>query len=133
MVGNLEAWPSALQGVQGWDNFSERARNREAVDRPVLRARFETLSDGDHLLVGKDIGDLDGFAKRINTALALVLSLIFVLAGRPVFPSPAARWGESNPSMRPAGPLCKAALANAYVCMGRETNGINSRTISIRC
>jgi signal transduction histidine kinase len=81
VVGNLEAWPSALQGVQGWDNFSERAWKPEAVDRPVLRARFQTLPDGYHLLVGKDIGDLHGFAKRINTALALVLSLIFVLAG----------------------------------------------------
>jgi signal transduction histidine kinase len=81
VVGNLEAWPSALQGIKGWDNFSERAWKPETVDRPVLRARFETLPDGYHLLVGKDIGDLDGFAKRINTALALVLSLIFVLAG----------------------------------------------------
>jgi signal transduction histidine kinase len=81
VVGNLEAWPSALQGAKGWDNFSERALKPETVDRPVLRARFETLPDGYHLLVGKEIGDLDGFAKRINTALALVLALIFVLAG----------------------------------------------------
>jgi signal transduction histidine kinase len=47
----------------------------------VLRARFETLPNDYHLLVGRDISDLDGFAKRINTALAVILSLIFVLAG----------------------------------------------------
>jgi signal transduction histidine kinase len=81
VVGNLEAWPSALHGVQGWNNFGERASKPDAVDRPVLRARFETLPNDDHLLVGRDISDLDGFAKRINTALALILSLIFVLAG----------------------------------------------------
>jgi len=81
VVGNLEAWPSSLQGIQGWHNFGELASKPDAVDRPVLRARFETLPDGYHLLVGRDISDLDGFAKRINTALALVLSLIFVLAG----------------------------------------------------
>jgi signal transduction histidine kinase len=81
VAGNLKAWPSALQGVHGWDNFSARAWKPDAADRPVLRARFETLPDGYHLLAGKDISDLDEFAKKINTALALVISLIFVLAG----------------------------------------------------
>src|SRR5947209_1415996 len=53
----------------------------DRITRPLLRASFETLPNGDHLLVGKDISDLDGFARKINTALALVISLIFVLAG----------------------------------------------------
>ena len=81
VAGNLKAWPAALQGAQGWENFSARAWKPEAPDRPTLRARFETLPDGYHLLVGKDISDLDAFATKINTALALVVSLIFVLAG----------------------------------------------------
>jgi signal transduction histidine kinase len=58
-----------------------RALKPDAADRPLLRATFETLPDGYHLLVGRDISDLDEFARKINTALALVLSLIFVLAG----------------------------------------------------
>ena len=48
---------------------------------PVLRATFDTLPDGYHLLVGKDLDDLDEFAKKIKTALLGVISLIFVLAG----------------------------------------------------
>jgi signal transduction histidine kinase len=81
VVGNLKAWPAALKGAQGWENFSARALKPDAADRPTLRATFETLPDGYHLLVGRDIGDLDAFARKINTALALVISLIFVLAG----------------------------------------------------
>jgi signal transduction histidine kinase len=79
--GNLEAWPSALQGAQGWESFTVRASAPDAAGRRLLRARFEMLPDGYHLLVGKDVGDLDEFARNINTALALVISLIFVLAG----------------------------------------------------
>jgi signal transduction histidine kinase len=45
-----------------------------------LRAEFETLPDGYHLLVGRNISDLDEFARKINAAFALVISLIFVLA-----------------------------------------------------
>ena len=52
-----------------------------SANPPVLRASFETLPDGYHLLVGNDIGDLDEFARKINIALALVILLIFVLAG----------------------------------------------------
>ena len=48
--------------------------------RPLLRARYETLPDGSHLLVGRDIHDLDEFAERIRVALVLAVVLIFVLA-----------------------------------------------------
>jgi signal transduction histidine kinase len=81
VAGNLKVWPPELKDIKGWDNFSVRAWKPDAADRPLLRATFETLPDGYHLLVGRDIGDLDEFARKINTALALVLFLIFVLAG----------------------------------------------------
>jgi signal transduction histidine kinase len=41
---------------------------------------FDTLPNGDHLLVGKEIDDLDEFAKKIKTALLWGVALIFVLA-----------------------------------------------------
>jgi signal transduction histidine kinase len=47
----------------------------------LLRATFETLPDGYHLLVGKDIDDLGAFAKKIKAALLGGIALIFVLAG----------------------------------------------------
>jgi len=80
-AGNLKVWPAVLRGDAGWESFSTPAWKPDAADRPLLRARFETLPDGYHLLVGRDISDLDAFAREINTALALVVSLIFVLAG----------------------------------------------------
>ena len=79
VAGNLKVWPSELKGVEGRANFSTRTWKPDAKDRLLLRAAFETLPDGYHLLVGKDIGDLDELAKKITTALALVISLIFVL------------------------------------------------------
>ena len=80
LAGNLKIWPAALKGSNGWDTFSAREGKRNEADRPSLRAKFETLPDGYHLLVGKNIGDLDEFARKINAALGLVVSLIFVIA-----------------------------------------------------
>jgi signal transduction histidine kinase len=82
VAGNLKVWPTALQGIDGWGNFSAPVGNPDTADRPpLLRAKFETLPDGDHLLVGIDIDDLEAFARKINTALAWSILLIFVLAG----------------------------------------------------
>jgi methyl-accepting chemotaxis protein len=82
VAGNLKVWPPDLKGITGWDNFTASTWKPDAADRPLLRATFEVLPDGYHLLVGRDIGDLDEFARKINTALAaLVVALMFVLAG----------------------------------------------------
>jgi signal transduction histidine kinase len=81
IAGNLESWPPSLKNADGWDTFRVPAREPDAADQPLLRANFTTLSDGYHLLVGKDIDDLRGFGRKIDTALALGIVLIFVLAG----------------------------------------------------
>src|SRR5713101_3359821 len=72
VAGNLKVWPTVLKGSAGWGNF-------DAPDRPLLRASFETLPDTYHLLVGKDIDDLDEFAEKIEIALSLSILLTFVL------------------------------------------------------
>ncbi len=81
LAGNLKVWPSGLKDSKGWATFSAPEWKPDAADRPLLRAAFETLPDGSHLLVGKDIGGLDEFVAKIKTALALGVLLIFVLAG----------------------------------------------------
>jgi signal transduction histidine kinase len=81
IAGNLEAWPPSLEGAEGWDTFRAPAAKPGVTEGPLLRANLTTLSDGYHLLVGKDIDDLRGFAAKIDTALALGVVLIFVLAG----------------------------------------------------
>jgi len=80
VAGNLKIWPPALSGSAGRGTFDAKEWNPEATDRPLLRAAFETLPDGYHLLMGRDVSDLDQFARRIYLALAFVILLIFVLA-----------------------------------------------------
>jgi signal transduction histidine kinase len=80
VAGNLTMWPPALK-TGGLNSFSDPRSGAGAAGRPVLRAESETLPDGYHLLVGRDISDLEDFAKNINAAFALVLSLLVVLAG----------------------------------------------------
>ena len=81
LAGNLKQWPSALTGAAGWDNFTAPDWRPDAAERPSLRARYETLAGGERLLVGADISDLAMYARHIDMALALGVTLFFVLAG----------------------------------------------------
>lgn len=80
VAGNLNNWPKQLKGGDAWANLRAQGANLAVGDRPLLRARSETLPDGFHLLVGQDIDDLDRFANRICEALAFTVMFIFVLA-----------------------------------------------------
>lgn len=75
LAGNLANWPSAMKSASGWDNFNSYE------GRSLLRARVATLPDGSHLLVGKDIDDLDEFAQKIKVAMALCILWMFALGG----------------------------------------------------
>jgi signal transduction histidine kinase len=81
LAGNLRKWPTALPGAAGWGNFRAPEAEPAAAGRPLLRAAYETLPDGSHLLVGQDIDDLDQFIATIDTALAWGVALMLVLAG----------------------------------------------------
>jgi signal transduction histidine kinase len=74
LAGNLKEWPAAVKESDGWQSI-------EAADGHLLRVDVVPLAEGLRLLVGKDIDDLRGFAGKINTAIGLVLLLIFILAG----------------------------------------------------
>jgi signal transduction histidine kinase len=74
VAGNLKTWPPHLQGSDGWGDFSADEH------RALLRAHYQTLPDGYHLLVGKNIDDLGMFAENIGISLTLSLMLIFLLA-----------------------------------------------------
>jgi signal transduction histidine kinase len=77
LAGNLAAWPAGLAGAQGWGSFSPPDRPPDA--RPV-RAVFETLPDGGHLLVARNVEELGEFTKQIDFAALLGALLIVVLA-----------------------------------------------------
>src|SRR2546427_2093664 len=76
LAGTLKNWPEALHAVQGWADFEVL----ETAGHSRLRATYETLPDGSHLLVGRSLDDLDRFVGIIKTALACGATLTFVLA-----------------------------------------------------
>jgi signal transduction histidine kinase len=78
VAGNLKKWPVAKSAEQ-WTEFKSDALNQK-TDQALYRATWETLPDGFHLLVGKDISDLSRFATEIYAALSFAIFLIFVLA-----------------------------------------------------
>jgi signal transduction histidine kinase len=80
IVGNLQTWPEAAQGGSGRISFTDQSRVAHILERPELRANFETLPDGSHLLIGRNVGDLNHFMTTIHLALGLVLLLVFLLA-----------------------------------------------------
>jgi signal transduction histidine kinase len=80
IAGNLKSWPTALSGGSGRGDFSAADANPEAADQSLLRAAYQTLADGSHLLVGRNVSDFAQFARKIYFALASVVVLIFVLA-----------------------------------------------------
>jgi signal transduction histidine kinase len=80
LAGNRKEWPTALSGKDGRANFGAVESDAATADRTVVRAAFDTLPDGSHLLVGRDVTDLTRFLQKIYLALALVLALISVLA-----------------------------------------------------
>lgn len=76
VAGNLSAWPASLYSPAGRATFGDAG----LLDRPELRASFETLPDGFHLLVGRNVGDLNQFMTRIHLALGMVILLVFAIA-----------------------------------------------------
>ena len=78
--GNIAAWPSQVTPSGGWIEFRSTEPSPGATDRPLLRAMVQTFPNGDRLLVGRDVSELDSFADQIETAVISVVVLIFVLA-----------------------------------------------------
>ena len=81
LAGNLKTWPPTVGTASGWAEFRTSSTSADPTKGPLLRAMLETLPDGDHLLVGRDISDLDRFTAGIKVAVVSGAALIFVLAG----------------------------------------------------
>jgi signal transduction histidine kinase len=80
LAGNLTAWPSTVTALSGWTEFRAPEPLPGAADQPLLRAMLATLANGDRLLVGRDIGDLDSFTDQMKGAVISGVALIFLLA-----------------------------------------------------
>jgi signal transduction histidine kinase len=78
LAGNLRRWPEEA-AEQGWVEFRAPLPSSPS-GASLVRGATETLSNGDRLLVGRDIGDLGGFMAQIRAAGIAVVVLIIVLA-----------------------------------------------------
>ncbi|HLG80620.1 MAG TPA: ATP-binding protein [Bradyrhizobium sp.] len=80
LAGNLRQWPQAAVGPAGWIEFRGARTAPGATSEPLLRAIVQTFPNGDRLLAGLDISDLDSFAASIKLAVISGAVLIFTLA-----------------------------------------------------
>lgn len=80
VAGNVETWPASLPGAKGWGDFTAPPRDGGDAGAPLLRATYETLPDGSHLLVGRAIDDLGEIASTINIGVGLAVALMIVIA-----------------------------------------------------
>ncbi len=77
LAGNAGAKSMPADEAHGWQEFRVPGTNGS----PLVRAMLERLSNGDRLLVGRDISELDHFTDHIRLALGSSLALIFVITG----------------------------------------------------
>jgi signal transduction histidine kinase len=80
LAGNLTEWPQAATASSGWTEFRAPQSPSNASSAPLVRGLVETFPNGDRLLVGRDISDLDHFTARIKLAVISSVILIFLLA-----------------------------------------------------
>ena len=78
--GNVRAWPSTVVSSGGWTEFRSTEPLPGATNPPLFRAMLQTFPNGDRLLVGRDISELDSFGNQIKMAVISVVALIFLLA-----------------------------------------------------
>ena len=80
LAGNLREWPQTTVGSSGWIEFRGARTAPAGASEPLLRAVVQTFPNGDRLLAGLDISDLDNFAGSIKLAIISCVVLIFTLA-----------------------------------------------------
>jgi signal transduction histidine kinase len=82
LIGNLDRWPRTPVGPDGWLDFRLEPSGREA-DIHRARARRFALRGGFHLLVGRDMYELDKLQRLLVQALTwgLVITLALGIAG----------------------------------------------------
>jgi signal transduction histidine kinase len=80
LAGNLRQWPTGVAWSDGWTEFRASEPPANATSRPLVRGFVEQLPDGDRLLVGRDMEDLDGLTGRIRAAVISAIAMMFAIA-----------------------------------------------------
>jgi signal transduction histidine kinase len=80
IVGNLNRWPDSVFAEDGWVSFRLREWGLDRTDEHLARARTFLLRGGLHLLVGRDVRDLEATRELILKALGSGLAIMIGLA-----------------------------------------------------
>ncbi len=80
VVGNLDRWPSDVPDVDGWISFRLREWGLARAEEHAARAQVFKLRGGLHLLVGRDVRDLEATRTIILDALTWGLAITAALA-----------------------------------------------------
>jgi len=80
LVGNLNRWPSAQADEEGWLNFKLEDLSAATGDEHGARARQFLLRGDFHLLVGRDVRDLESIQQLIVRTLGWGVAVMVVLA-----------------------------------------------------
>lgn len=79
LVGNLDRWPSATESEDGWLEFELRDRTTPRGGVYVARARHFRLTEGFHLIVGRDSRVIHEAQRLILRALGWGLAITLAL------------------------------------------------------
>jgi len=80
VAGNVTNWPALLPGREGLSTLASKDWQSEAAKRPPLRVSYQLLPDGHHMLLGRDLKDLDRFGENVTIGLASAAILFLILA-----------------------------------------------------
>jgi len=80
VAGNVKSWPASLPDREGWRTLAPTDWQSGEAKRPPLRVTYQVLPDGHHMLVGRDIKDLDRFGENVTIGLASAAVLFLILA-----------------------------------------------------
>jgi len=80
VVGNLDRWPQVAPDAQGWVRFDLRGRGTTGRETHAARAKTFRLQGDLHLLVGRDVRDLEATLGLIRSALGWGSGLAATLA-----------------------------------------------------
>jgi signal transduction histidine kinase len=83
LIGNLDRWPDVPADPNGWLGFQLEDHVSGYNDVHRARARWYALAGGFHLLVGRDMHDLDAVQSLIAQALiwGFIITLVLALVG----------------------------------------------------
>jgi signal transduction histidine kinase len=83
IIGNLKKWPEAQPSAGGWMSFTIDSGVADDTDHHKGLARVFLLRGDFHLLVGRDVQDLEGIQRLIREALfwGLLITIVLALGG----------------------------------------------------